>query len=393
MMHEVYPLCKGDDAQAFPIVLILGAPVSGKSSVFKHFMAWRPASYQQGETALVNKQHSFSSLSPRVGEQVKHSGKPERHRLDEEPQEAEGYMPAEVRQQWKKRVFMHVLKALCVLGDEVDEHAVSSEFVYAKEVLEDEREKLRLNEDENVSLDRHALEFITRVWQEPLVKQAYERLLRLGNEWIRTLRPLLDKVEQMTASDWLPGFSDVVHCYHQLGVMTWKQVDAHTSHRFRVYDIGGSMPMDRVDRWKLERFISASLVVFTHDLTCYDRPSTVDLSLSALQESLLLYQQLLSNAMFAQWGTVAVYFTAVDLLSNKLLQSPFRDAVKGYEGGNDKGSVVRCIMGMFAKVGGQRYAGRVVNATDRQEMKRVVNDDIEKRRETVRKQKERAGAG
>ena len=137
MMHEVYPLNKGEDTTPFPIALILGVSASGKSTVFKHVMAWRPSSYQphnpnNPEVSMANKQHSYSSLSPRVGEQVKHAVHHHRHHLNDVPQEGEGWMPIEVRVSWKKRIFMHVLKGLCVLGDAVDEHAVSSEFVYAK---------------------------------------------------------------------------------------------------------------------------------------------------------------------------------------------------------------------------------------------------------------------
>ena len=255
-------------------------------------------------------------------------------------------------------------------------------------MLEDEREKLRQNEDENVSLDRHTLDYIHRVWGEPLVKAEYERR-KADNEWVKNLRILLDKVDGMTSSDWVPSFSDVYHCYFQLPVMTWKQVDPHTPHRFRVYDIGGSAPMDRVERWKLERFLSATLVIFTVDLTCYDKPSSVDPKLTLLQESLLLYQQLLANAMYAAWGPIHVYYTSIDTLREKLQQTPFKDHVMGYEGGNDKGTVVRTVMGMFAKVGGARYVGRVVCAVDRVEMKRVINEDIERRREAIRKGKER----
>jgi hypothetical protein len=199
-------------------------------------------------------------------------------------------------------------------------------------------------------------------------------------------------VDVMT-SEWVPTFYDVYHCYYQQAVMTWKQVDGHTSHRFRVYDIGGSSPIDRVDRWKLERFLTASFVVFTVDLTCYDKPSTVDPSVSLLQEALLLYQQLLSNAMYSGWGPIHVYFTSIDTLKEKLQHTPFKDHVKGYEGGNDKSSVSRCVMGLFQKVGGARYIGRVVNAVDRAEMKKVLNEDIEKRREAIRRGKEKQAQG
>ena len=250
------------------------------------------------------------------------------------------------------------------------------------------RERLRTNEDENVTLDKHTLEYVHRVWAEPLVKAAHDRM-RSDNEWVKTMRVLLDKADLMTTSDWIPSFYDVYHTYHQLPVMTWKQVDPHSSHRFRVYDIGGSAPMDRVDRWRLERFLTASLVIFTHDLTNYDKPSSVDPGVSGLQESLLLYAQLLANAMYTPWGPILVYFTSIDTLKEKLSAKPFKDHVAGYEGGNDKSTVVRTVMGMFARVGGARYQGRVVNAIDRAEMKRVVNEDIERRREAIRKQKER----
>ena len=393
MMHEVYPLNKEINTQPpFPIVLILGLPSSGKSTVFKHVMAWRPATYtQSAEVSQVNHQHSYSSLSPRIGEQVKHAGS-SRHRLDEVPVESEGYMPTEGRIGWRKRIFQHVLKGLCVLGDAVDEHAVSSEWVYAHQVLETEREKIRLDEDEHATLDKHTLDYIHRVWNEPLVRQAWERM-RSSNEWVKTLKPLLDQVDVMTSSEWIPTFQDVYHCYHALSIMTWKQVDAHSSHRFRVYDVGGSQPMDRVDRWKLERFLTATVIIYTVDLSAFDKPSTVDPNLTMLQESLLLYQQLLSNAMFADWGPIHVYFTSADLLKEKLSTARFADYVAGYDGPNDKGSVIRCVMGMFQKVGGARYNGRAVCAIDRLEMKRALNEDIEKRREVLKaQQRERAAA-
>jgi len=395
MMHEVYPLNKElNTIPPFPIVLILGLPSSGKSTVFKHVMAWRPAHYNNNtqsaaEVSQINHQHSYSSLSPRVGEQVKHAGN-SRHRLDEPPQESEGYMPTDGRIGWRKRIFQHVLKGLCVLGDAVDEHAVSSEWVYAHQVLETEREKIRVDDDEHATLDKHTLDYIHRVWNEPLVRQAWERM-RWSNEWVKTLKPLLDKVDVMTSSEWIPTFQDVYHCYHSLPIMTWKQVDAHTAHRFRVYDIGGAQPMDRVDRWKLERFTTANVVIYTVDLSAFDKPSTVDPNLTMLQESLLLYQQLLSNAMYADWGPIHVYFTCADVLKEKLTTVRFADYAAGYDGGNDKGSVIRCVMGMFQKVGGVRYNGRAVSAIDRLEMKRAVNEDIERRREVVReRERERA---
>ena len=393
MMHEVYPLNKElNSTPPFPIILILGLPSSGKSTVFKHAMAWRPPTYLHvAEVSQSNHHHSYSSLSPRVGEQVKHAGN-SRHRLDEAPQESEGYMPTEVRIGWRKRIFQHVLKGLCVLGDAVDEHAVSSEWVYAHQVLETEREKIRVDEDEHATLDKHTLDYIHRVWNEPLVKAAWERM-RASNEWVKTLKPLLDKVDIMTSSEWIPSFQDVYHCYHALPIMTWKQVDAHSINRFRVYDIGGSSAMDRVDRWKLERFLTASLVFYTVDLTSFDKPSTVNPSLTLLQESLLLYQQLLANAMFTDWNPIHIYFTSADLLKEKLTATKFVDSVPGYDGGNDKSSVIRCVMGMYARVGGSRYVGRVVNAIDRSEMKRAIAEDIDKRREVVRaRDQERAAA-
>ena len=393
MMHEVYPLNREVNiTPPFPIVLILGLPSSGKSTVFKHVMAWRPASYnaQAAEVSQVNHHHSYSSFSPRIGEQVKHAGN-SRHRLDEVPLENEGYMPTDGRIGWRKRIFQHVLKGLCVLGDAVDEHAVSSEWVYAHQVLETEREKIRLDDDEHATLDKHTLDYIHRVWNEPLVRQAWERM-RWSNEWVKTLKPLLDKVDIMTSSEWIPSFQDVYYCYHALSIMTWKQVDAHTSHRFRVYDIGGAQPMDRVNRWKLERFLTTSLVIYTVDLTAFDKPSTVDPSLTILQESLLLYQQLLANSMYADWGPIHVYFTSADLLKEKLSTVQFADHVAGYDGANDKGSVIRCVMGMFQRVGGARYSGRAVSAVDRLEMKRAINEDVEKRREALRERERQRAA-
>ena len=393
MMHEVYPLNRElNSTPPFPIVLILGLPSSGKSTVFKHVMAWRPATYSQSsaEISQANNMHSYSSMSPRLGEQVKHAGT-SRHRLDEVPQESEGYMPTEGRIGWRKRLFQHVLKGLCVLGDAVDEHAVSSEWVYAHQVLETEREKIRIDDDEHATLDTHTLDYIHRVWNEPLVRQAWERM-RWSNEWVKTLKPLLDKVDVMTSSEWIPTFQDVYYCYHALPIMTWKQVDAHTPHRFRVYDVGGSQPMDRVDRWKLERFITASVVIYTVDLVAFDKPSTVDPNITILQESLLLYQQLLSNAMYADWGSIHVYFTSADLLKEKLSTTRFAESVPGYDGSNDKGSVIRCVMGMFQRVGGARYNGRAVSAVDRLEMKRAVHEDIERRREVLREREHERAA-
>ena len=384
MMHEVYPLNKELHTQPpYPIVLILGLPSSGKSTVFKHVMAWRPASYNAAtpEVSRAGHAQSISSFSPRVGEQVKHASN-SRHRLDETPSESDGYMPTEGRIGWRKRIFQHVLKGLCVLGDAVDEHAVSSEWVYAHQVLETEREKIRVDEDEHATLDKHTLEYIHRVWSEPLVRAAWERM-RWTDEWVRTLKPLLDKVDVMTSGEWVPSFQDVYHCYHALPIMTWKQVDAHSPHRFRVYDIGGSAPMDRVDRWKLERFTAASLLIYTVDLTAFDKPSTVSPRHTLLQESLLLYQQLLCNAMYGDWGPIHVYFTCADLLTQKLQTARFADSVPGYDGANEKGAVIRCVMAMFQQVGGARYSGRAVSAVDRAEMRRAVNDDIERRRGEV----------
>ena len=234
----------------------------------------------------------------------------------------EGDFTEEERHSFKEAIFSNVVLSMKTLLDAMEnremeldcmEHEQHAGVIWSQAILK---------ECENLPEAVHTA--IRVLWSDSGVREAYRR----RNEF-----QLLDSVEyyagdigRLAASNYIPSNRDVLMSRITTAGITEHIFETRTSlHEssevWRVFDVGGARP--RRTKW-VHVSQGTHLIVFTVDLTCYDKRLSEDPHMNRMLEALTLFDSIYNSKWFDKAAFVLL-FTKSDKLSSQMKESSPRD--------------------------------------------------------------------
>ena len=107
------------------------------------------------------------------------------------------------------------------------------------------------------------------------------------------------------------------------------------------------MPGDRDGLRKIRHlFENITAVIFTVDLACYDQVLPENAHQNRLMEELFVFEAMVNNRWLTR-SSILLFLGNVNLLSEKLSQSPFQNHFPDYCGGSDVNDASKYILSLF----------------------------------------------
>jgi len=186
-----------------------------------------------------------------------------------------------------------------------------------------------------------------RLWQDPTVRQ----LLRAQHIRLEDMAGFfLDSLDRVTTLDYVPTDDDILRArLKTLGVSEHRfKLEAGNllSHDWRVFDVGGGRNLRA--SW-VPYFDNMNAIIFLAPISCFDQVLAEDPSVNRLEDSMLLWKNVVSNKLL-QNTNVILFLNKIDILKDKLASGiQFRRFVISYgDRPNDFDSISRYLTEKFS---------------------------------------------
>lgn len=136
---------------------------------------------------------------------------------------------------------------------------------------------------------------------------------------------------QITEINYIPTIQEVLWAQNRsVGLYESRYVIDGTMCRF--FDVGGT----RIERrkWPLE-FLDVNSVIFTLDVSCYDKVLVEDVSANRMAEQLAVWSSLVQLEVFAATNFIVMFTKTDEVTPSKLEASPFNSFFPDYAGKAD----------------------------------------------------------
>jgi hypothetical protein len=184
---------------------------------------------------------------------------------------------------------------------------------------------------------------LKKLWQDTGIQSTFLKQTCLP--MVESIQYLLEKPEQIMSPDYVPTQEDLLKGSARTTRSLKGIIFDVSGTKFKMIDTGGQR--NQRDKW-IRGYTEVSALLFVASLSEYDQTLFEDEEKNRMQESLELFETIVSNPAF-QTKPVYLILTKRDVLENKLNFSPLHRTFPEFSGESQLESAIEFIVGEYLR--------------------------------------------
>eukprot|EP01117_Protostelium_nocturnum_P017096 TRINITY_DN689_c0_g1_i1.p1 TRINITY_DN689_c0_g1~~TRINITY_DN689_c0_g1_i1.p1 ORF type:complete len:349 (+),score=86.63 TRINITY_DN689_c0_g1_i1:94-1140(+) len=225
----------------------------------------------------------------------------------------------EERERFKQIIYGNILTSLQAL--------LSACQQFGLEIEKDNQAQVLLDVD-SIEVSPTTLPLFKNLWKDPAIQTAFER----QNEFqlYDSTQYYFENIDRICSSDYKPTEQDILRSRSKTTGVTETNFEVENV-KFVMVDVGGQRSERR--KW-IHCFQGITAVIFCVAMSEYDLKLYEDETVSRLEESLMLFDEICNSEWFTN-TSIILFLNKKDIFEQKLAKNDLSVCFKNYKGGNN----------------------------------------------------------
>ncbi|KAJ3425071.1 guanine nucleotide-binding protein g(o) subunit alpha [Anaeramoeba flamelloides] len=208
---------------------------------------------------------------------------------------------------------------------------------------EKEIEEIFNLENDVKAFTQEQINLIRKIWESDSIQETYTQ--RNTFHLFDSAKYFLDDLDRITETDYIPTVKDIIQSRSRTSGIF--DVDfCYGELNFRLWDVGGQRNERR--KW-IHCFQGVTAVLFVVSLNEYNQSLFEDSSVSRMQESLLLFDEICNSRWFEE-TPIILFLNKNDLFQEKIKSVDLNVCFEEYDGGCDYDNALKFIREKFVSL-------------------------------------------
>jgi len=248
------------------------------------------------------------------------------------------------RKGYRPIIYTNIITAITTLCEQLENDELK---IADKEELSDEAKEARdlvmekshgsVGEDK---MDEDVAKAIVTLWADPAIQQVYGQ--RAQYQLDTSANYFLDRVEELSADDYLPTEQDVLRSRVRTTGIVENEFVIDGS-RFKMFDVGGQR--NERKKW-IHCFENVTSIIFVAAISEYDQVLYEDANTNRMHEALNLFDSICNSRWFLK-TSIILFLNKRDLFKEKIKKVPLTVAFADYTGRNKYDEALAYITEQF----------------------------------------------
>merc|ERR550534_3535659 len=195
--------------------------------------------------------------------------------------------------------------------------------------------------DDAVAISPEIAENLKKAWNEPGMQETWSR--RFSLQLQDSLKYFIENIDRIATADYIPSVEDVMHVRIKTTGIVEESLTME-DRPFQIVDVGGQRSERR--KW-LNCFNGVTGLIFVASLTAYNQSLYEDENVNRLEESLMLFGQLLNDSRAFDDACIVLFLNKSDLFTEMCKETPITSLLANYEGGTSEEEQYNYIKSLY----------------------------------------------